>query len=215
VRRFFLYHKNIVGVPVYPDQIQEMFKLSNASGGVNQKCITATTDPDEHYRCMFAQFVVGDIDAPTMILNSALDAWQTSCIFTAALPTDFPNQSSLGTNGQCNAFADFRNCSGNPNNCNTTQMETMNGYQKDFVAAIQGSAAYTKAGNGVFAHSCHTHCEALAAGWHYNISGVTMQAAVSKWWHAATAEPAVDNRHLPCVYHTTTSPHTCNPSCPG
>lgn len=161
---------------------------------------------------MFAQFVTGDITAPTMILNSALDAWQTSCIFTAQLPPNFPNQTSPGSNGVCNAFPDFRNCSGDPEQCNATQMRTMNAYLEDFVDAIQVSPAYNKPGNGVFAHSCHTHCEALSGGWFYKIAGVSMQQAVSKWWNSDGTQPAESNRYLPCSYHTT-SPHKCNPSC--
>eukprot|EP00038_Savillea_parva_P008757 m.178978 g.178978 ORF g.178978 m.178978 type:complete len:525 (-) comp14661_c0_seq1:74-1648(-) len=211
---FFLQHNNLNGTPVYPDQIKNIFDMSNSSVGVNDACIAATPDPSDHYKCMFAQNVIAYIKAPLIILNSALDMWQTGCIFTADLPPGFPNQSSTGANGNCNAFPDYKNCSNNPEGCTSSQMTTMNTYLSDFVTAFQSSPAYDKAGNGVFAHSCHTHCEALAAGWHFKINNVTMQEATSKWWAADASAPASTHRYLPCYYHTT-SPHECNPSCGG
>ena len=51
---FFLMQPNAEGLPVYPDQMREIFLLSNASGGVNAACIAAQTEGQEHL-CNFAE----------------------------------------------------------------------------------------------------------------------------------------------------------------
>ena len=73
--------------------------------------------------------------------------------------------------------------------------------------------SYNAPGNGAFIQSCHEHCNGISGGWNnYKIDNVTMQAAVTDWWHADGTVPAAKHSYLPCQYHTT-SPHKCNPTC--
>lgn len=37
----------------------------------------------------------------------------------------------------------------------------MDQYINDFDAIMANTTTYTKAGNGAFIHSCHTHCEVI------------------------------------------------------
>ena len=86
---FFLDHDNVLGVPVYETMLKNLFEESNATGGVNQHCIAATAAADR-WKCNFASGSYAHTQAPIFALNSALDAWQTGCIFTATLDPGFP-----------------------------------------------------------------------------------------------------------------------------
>jgi hypothetical protein len=48
VSGFFLDHATVEGVPVYANQIQVIFGLSNASAGLNQNCI-ASLPAEKHW----------------------------------------------------------------------------------------------------------------------------------------------------------------------
>ena len=133
-------------------------------------------------------------------------------------------------NGICGAAAGWAQCSGNPEACNQTQISMMNSYITDFMSYMSGHSTYTKQGNGAFIHSklhpyfctsephvtgCHTHCEAQGATWNtFEVNGVSMQQAVSKWWNSDGSDPATKHTYTPCQYHAgPTGPRKCNPTC--
>jgi len=209
---FFLQHNNVEGKPVYATQMENIFNLANSTHGVNDACI-ASLPVDKQWQCNFAQHAYAHTAAPTFPLNSALDSWQTQCIYTSELPPDFPKQTGT-ENGVCGAAAGWAACSKNPESCNATELVAMNQYITDF-DSIMASAGPThaKAGNGAFIHSCHTHCEAQSNDFFtFKVNGVSMQEAVSKWWNAPVTDPAAKHTYAPCQYKTT-SPHKCNPTC--
>eukprot|EP00966_Prymnesium_polylepis_P099752 2309596-Prymnesium_polylepis.1 len=189
-----------------------IFTLSNASGGVNAACIAAK-EPEDKWECNFAQAAYAHTAAPIFALNSALDSWQTSCIYASELPTGFPNQSTTD-NGECLGLDGWAGCASNPDNCTDAGIGKMNSYIADFGTIMRSAGGtYAKRGNGAFVHSCHTHCEAqedaLYAG--FAVNNVTMQQAVSAWWKADNA-PAEQHSYAPCEYKET-SPRMCNPTC--
>ena len=69
--------------------IKHLFNASNATGGVNQNCIAAMPT-EEQWKCNFASHAYAHTQAPIFVLNSALDSWQSSCIFTSTLDPGFP-----------------------------------------------------------------------------------------------------------------------------
>ena len=69
--------------------MKNLFVESNATGGLNRHCIAAMA-PDERWKCNFASGAYSYTQAPIFALNSALDAWQTGCIYTATLDPGFP-----------------------------------------------------------------------------------------------------------------------------
>ena len=155
---FFLLHNNTEDSPVYPTQMKHIFEIANSTQGVNAACI-ADKAPEDQWMCNFAQEAYNYTKSPIFPLNSALDSWQTVCIYAAELPPNFPNQTGT-ENGVCNGVSAIAKCAGNPENCDYTQMGVMNQYITDFETAMNSSATYSKPGNGAFIHSCHTHCEA-------------------------------------------------------
>jgi len=213
---FFLNHATVENKPVYPIQMQYIFNLANSTNGLNDRCIAALK-PEDRWQCNFAQFAYAYTESQIMPLNSALDSWQTACIFTSELVPGFPNQTTTA-NGICSAAAGWTSCSQNPEACSQDQIKAMNQYIEDYDRDTQGGSqgVYDKAGNGAFIHSCHTHCEAQddTAFNKFAVNGVTMQQALSKWWKSAGTDPAKDHSYQPCLYKDGPSPpRQCNPTC--
>ena len=100
--------------------------------------------------------------------------------------------------------------------CTEAQVHDLNGYMSDFLADLRSSPKFSRAGEGGFIESCLEHCGAQSPhGFDdYTIRGVTMQAALSKWWHSDGSEAAAEHWYLPCQLNTQ-PPHQCNPSCFG
>ena len=169
---FFLMHNTVEGNPVYPTEMKYIFGLANSTNGVNADCIAAKAEADK-WQCNFAQESYAYTKSPTFPLNSALDSWQTACIYTSELPPAFPNQTGT-ENGICAAAAGWKKY--DPNSCTDEQNTAQNKYIADFESIIQATKTYNAPGNGAFIHSCHTHCEAQSDDWNkFKINGVSMQ----------------------------------------
>jgi len=209
---FFLNHNTVENKPVYPTEMKNIFHLANSTHGVNAACIAAKA-PADQWECNFAQSAYAYTTSPTFPLNSALDSWQTGCIYTSELDAGFPNQNDIH-NGVCSSAPGWKACAGNPESCTASQMTTMNKYIADFQSIMTSTKTYKAAGNGAFIHSCHTHCEAQSAAWNtFAIGGVTMQQKMGAWWNAPMADPSSKHVTVPCQYKTATKPHKCNPTC--
>jgi hypothetical protein len=206
---FFLLHDTVEGKPVYADEMKYIFNLANSSGpgSMNDACLASKSD-DDKWRCNFAEESYAHITSPIFPLNSALDSWQTGCIYTAE---PVPHNSTA--NGQCSSAPGWHDCAGDPEKCNSAQMATMNQYEVDFMSKMKAAGpTYAAKGNGAFIHSCHTHCEAQSGAFNtFKVNGVSIQQAVSKWW-AGDGDDAAQN-YEPCQYHTDSTPHKCNPTC--
>ena len=209
---FFLRHANIYRAQVYPTEMKYIFEMSNASYGVNAACVAAQP-PESKWECNFAESAFAFTVAPIFPLNSALDSWQTACIFASAIPDGFPAQNNTD-NGECNALDGWTACAADPEKCNASGIETMNGYMQDFASIMKGKATYFRPGNGAFIHSCHTHCEAQndAMFMGFAVANVTMRQAVAAWWAADRHAPASEHSYSACAYKEST-PHMCNPTC--
>ncbi len=163
-------------------------------------------------QCNFARTSYSFTHTRIFILDSALDSWQTGCIFTSEPVTD-PKSTA---NGNCSAAPGWGKCADNVENCDARHIGAMVQYEHDFVTAVQTTGTFVKNGNGAFIYSCHTHCAAISSDWFtsFIIDGVSMERAVSKWWASDSTTPAADNTHLPCYYNTDRYPRRCNPTCP-
>lgn len=211
---FFLLQNNIAGIPVYPTEMQSIFNLANSTNGLNTNCIAAKA-PADQWQCNFAQESYAYTTVPIFALNSAFDAWQSGCIFTADLPNGFPNQTNPKVNGNCTAVSGWSECLQNLNFCSPDQVYYVNGYIFSFTTTMTSIPTYSKAGNGAFIHSCVTHCEAQSdpAFNTFAVNGVTMRKALGTWWNSATSTPAFNNSYRPCTYQVADPPRQCNPTC--
>lgn len=211
VSGFFLYHPTVENKQVYADQIKTIFTLSNATGGLNARCV-ANSPPGLQWRCNFAQFSYASTQSRIFVLDSALDSWQTGCILTAEPVSDVHSTA----NGNCSAAPGWAACAQNTEHCDAQHINAMIAYEQYFVGTLQSTIKFQASGNGAFVYSCHTHCAAATDDFFtFKIGGVSMEQAVSAWWNGPVDAPAISNTHLPCIYHGgDTYPRRCNPTCP-
>merc|ERR1711871_870362 len=151
--------------------------LANATSGLNRNCVNAMP-MGEQWKCNFAQYAYAFTESDIFPLNSALDSWQTRCIFTSELVQNFPHQNNT-QNGDCAAVQGWQDCATDPEKCTADQMVQCNRYISDFQNDMQGAATFRKQGNGAFIHSCHTHCEGQNNEMYttFSVDGTTMQEA--------------------------------------
>jgi hypothetical protein len=229
VSGYFLWAPSLLDQQIYPDEMTRIFARGNATNGVNAACIAATPAADAA-RCMSAQASWEHMVTPTMLINSAFDQWQTSCILAAVPEADAhlpQTQYDLGCSGvegwwegQCGYETDGMPTSA----CNATQMQKIVGYQELFHRTVQGSAAYLKPKFGSFITSCYDHCGAMGDTpmMERKVGGVAMNVAVEKWWKAqlpggdkagAGVGAGVDGGHhyADCIWSKAGEP--CNPTC--
>jgi hypothetical protein len=199
---FFLQHATAAGSNEYPTNMEGLFALHNSAGGVHPACLAAQP-AGQGWRCMFAAQAFAYTTTPTFVVNSALDSWQVGNILRYS-------QSGCTAGG-------FPSCS-------ASQLATLRGWASDFMRDMQGSRGYSRAGNAVFIETCFEHVGAQNSdGFNrYAVAAavvaapatppvtVTVQQAVSTWWHSPTSTAAV--HYLPCTLGST-APHQCQPSC--
>jgi len=203
---YFLLHNSIENDPVYPNQIKTIFNLSNSITSVNQECVKSFSEKNEEWKCFFAENNYPYIKSRIFVLNSALDSWQTGCIY-------------LATNSGCQSVKQdyWKNCDGNLESCNKDQINFLNNYLNDFKYKLESKKeTYQKNGNGSFIYSCHNHCGALSSSFNdYKLNGMSMQQAVSKWWNQSNSDTlASENNYEPCIYNSDDGKkRNCNPTC--
>ena len=88
---FFLQHANLDGKPVYPTQMESIFRLANSTHGLNEACIRAQPAGKE-WQCNFAEHSYAHTTSDIFPLNSALDSWQAKCIFFSKLAPCSPKE---------------------------------------------------------------------------------------------------------------------------
>merc|ERR1719343_1408011 len=94
----------------------------------------------------------------------------------------------------------------------------MNTYLMDFALNIEMATqdAFHKDGNGAFIHSCNYHCEAQTDElWQgIKVNGITMEQAVSDWWHSSEDPASWHTYANPCQYNQAEGlARACNPTC--
>lgn len=203
----------MAGQAVYGTQMEYVFKMQNASAGVNQACLSAYS-VDTQWMCNMAPHVYPYITSPIFMLNSKFDSWQSGCVLTS----EFVSSNSSTANGNCSAVPGWASCAGNPESCTNAQVSTgYNPFGADYVTAYSASGTSQKPGNGAFIVSCHTHCEGQDdTAWNrFTVGGVTMKDAVVAWLSAPPTDPASAHTYTDCSYNANGTPRQCNPSCTG
>lgn len=120
--------------------------------------------------CFFPENVIGGIQTPIFLLNAAYDAWQI--------------QESLAPSAADPAGA-WRACKTNRSACDASQMEFLQGFRDQMVAAVTAAGFVSRSrSNGLFINSCFAHCQSeLPATWNWNSA-------------AAGGSPAIQNKGI-------------------
>merc|ERR1711924_251571 len=160
VSGFFLMHATATGQLKYPDEMKYVFHMQNSTG-VNSDCRKHyAANPDDAWRCIFANESYAHSKVPFFPLNSALDAWQMGSIWLG--------DKSCAKN---NFLA-----------CTAQEIHDLNGYMADFLSDLKRSSKFHRAGEGGFIESCLEHVAAQTASAFdkYTIRSTAMDEALSK-----------------------------------
>jgi len=200
----FLDHDNVLGEPVYDQQMKSVFAMQNSSFGVDSQCLVSKS-PMYMYQCLFAPETASYTSSPMFVLNSMYDWWSMSCIYTAE-PVD-PQSSQ---NGNCTAVPGWGQCI-NSGTCSADQIHQIDqGWGEDFRKTYKSKDIFSKKGNGMFAYSCFTHCAEIMGLWgKITINGVTMRDALSKWYFS-NDQDASKHTYIDCSLKDSLY---CNPTC--
>jgi hypothetical protein len=150
------------GSPVFAGQMESAFHTHNSSAGVPALCLEGKKEADK-WKCNTSPDALAVMTTPLLLLNSAYDAWSTSCIYT------------LGEDGACGgadgwgmpcvgdaSFAgDVARIYGPAFLCSREQVGELNEWRAGFLEQLRGTGLYERKGSGAFLHSCHTH----TVGW--------------------------------------------------
>ncbi|OMO97181.1 Pectinacetylesterase [Corchorus olitorius] len=101
-------------------------------------------------QCIFPQEIVKNVKTPVFIINSAYDAWQ---IPNVLVPEESDPQ------------GDWRSCKSNIKECNSSQIETLQGFRNSMLEALSEFGKNEE--GGMFINSCSAHCQTLSSDtWH-------------------------------------------------
>lgn len=201
---FFLLHDNVNKEPLHPKKIKQVFAMANAKHSLDSKCIASYSER-EQWRCMFAQAALDHVVTPIFLIDSAADSFQIPHIL-------------LGSPSLQAAWEDCTKSS--LTDCHQEQIDDINSFITSFYDTMKNSSFFAKPGNGVFIHSCFTHCAAVSNDEWLSLSTPrhdgqqeSMSTAVSEWWTHGHTKPGANEAIRPCLYHAD-QPHTCNDTCP-
>ncbi|KAK4363082.1 hypothetical protein RND71_018323 [Anisodus tanguticus] len=94
-------------------------------------------------QCLFPQYALPFIRTPFFILNSAYDVYQFHHILVP--PSSDPR-------------GHWNHCRNNVTACNLSQLNILQGFRKDMLAALRVFYYYSRRG-GMYINSCFTHCQ--------------------------------------------------------
>uniref|UniRef100_A0ACD5UU83 Uncharacterized protein n=1 Tax=Avena sativa TaxID=4498 RepID=A0ACD5UU83_AVESA len=139
--------------------------------------------------CFFPQYVFPTLRTPLFILNAAYDSWQIRNIL-APSPAD-------KSKAWAKCKADIRGCS-------SSQLETLQGFRKEFLAALPDTGKSPSL--GMFIDSCFAHCQSGAQNsWldegSPSVEKTQIGKAVGDWYFGRATSQRTD------------CPYPCNKSC--
>ncbi|KAM0831738.1 hypothetical protein ACQ4PT_065337 [Festuca glaucescens] len=181
---FFLDVKDISGKRSFWAVYDGVVSLQNVREVLPKDCL-AYNEPTE---CFFPAELIKSIHTPTFILNSGYDSWQIQNVLVP--DSSAPDES-------------WSSCKDNIQNCNSTQIDILDGFKNTMVDALKVTGY--KKDWGLFIDSCFTHCQTLSdVSWNSAVSprlgNKTISEAVGDWHHGRRV------KEIDCDY-------PCNPTC--
>uniref|UniRef100_A0A8R7U2C6 Pectin acetylesterase n=1 Tax=Triticum urartu TaxID=4572 RepID=A0A8R7U2C6_TRIUA len=183
---FFLDEKDISGKRSLWSLYDRVIHLQNVRKVLPKDCL-ANKEPTE---CFFPAELIKSIHTPMFILNPSYDSWQIRNVLVP--DSSAPDKSWLS-------------CKENIRNCNSTQVEVLDGLRNKMVNDLK--VVEDKEDWGMFIDSCFTHCQSLSGvSWHSptspRLENKTIAEAVGDW-HSGRSQGA---KEIDCMYQ-------CNPTC--
>ncbi|GER25250.1 pectinacetylesterase family protein [Striga asiatica] len=142
-------------------------------------------------QCFFPQYALPYIKTPFFILNSAYDVYQINHILVP--PAADPH-------------GHWYHCKLNPANCNTVQLNTLQGFREYMIETLRPFLENSTRG-GMYINSCFTHCQTETQDTWFapnspRINNKTIAEAVGDWYFGRKISKEID-----CAYPCDNSCH--------
>ncbi|XP_052140987.1 pectin acetylesterase 3-like isoform X2 [Oryza glaberrima] len=137
------------------------------------------TDHLDATSCFFPQNIIDGIKTPIFLLNAAYDVWQI--------------EQSLAPNA-ADTSGTWRVCKFNRSACNASQLQFLQGFRDQMVAAVRVFSESRS--NGLFINSCFAHCQSeLTATWNGGspaLQNKGIAKSVGDWYFGRAEVKAID-----------------------
>lgn len=172
---FFINTKDVTGKP----HIQQLYAQVVATHGSAKNLATECTSKISPDLCFFPQYAARFVKTPLFLVNSAYDSWQI--------------KNSLAP-GVADPHRQWKACKSDITKCSDSQIETMHGFRKEFLAALDPGSSSTR---GHYINSCYAHCQSGAQEtWLRDdsplLNNTTIAKAVGDWFFDRNIFRAVD-----------------------
>ncbi|KAL6535997.1 hypothetical protein OROHE_012841 [Orobanche hederae] len=138
---FFLHAQNLPGAKEREDYFTKVVELHGLEAFLPASC-TSKMNPG---LCLFPENLVEEIQTPLFLLESSFDKYQLKDMLTPYIGGGKP---------------EWNNCLNQSlTYCNSTQLETIQEFQKIFIQTLQ-NLDYSSM-RGMFVHTCYLHCHLL------------------------------------------------------
>ncbi|PSS32383.1 Pectin acetylesterase [Actinidia chinensis var. chinensis] len=161
----------------------DLITLQGVEQNLDKNCTSSLFYPKQ---CFFPQYALPFIRTPFFILNSAYDVFQFHHILVPP---------SADLQGHWNR------CKLNPIACNTNQLDNLQAFRKDMLAALRLFFEYSRRG-GMFINSCFAHCQSESQDTWFapnspRIHNKTIAEAVGDWYFGRRVTKEIDCEY-PC-----------------
>ncbi|WOL20698.1 pectin acetylesterase 10 [Canna indica] len=176
---FFIDTLDVGGGHTIRDLYQGVVTLQGAANNLPQSC-TSKLDATS---CFFPQNIVGNVQTPLFLLNSAYDVWQ---IMESLAPKKADPEGL------------WQACKSNHSKCNPDQLQVLQRFRNQMLADLQSFSKVNQ--NGLFINSCFTHCQSETSDTWYAANGPVVQnkgigKSVGDWYFDRAQVKAID-----CAY---------------
>ncbi|XP_057844988.2 pectin acetylesterase 8 isoform X1 [Cryptomeria japonica] len=182
---FFIDVQDISGEYFIRSYFNEIIRLQGSVKNLPRNC-TSTMNPS---KCFFPQYLLPYIETPLFVLNAAYDSWQIKNILAPS---------------EADPYRLWQLCKLDIKNCNSEQLEVMQGYRKEMLSALNITDISTRRGyrdemlrslnlarnsidRGMFINSCYAHCQTeMQDLWHSpnspRLNSKTIAMSVADWF---------------------------------
>ncbi|XP_028770962.1 pectin acetylesterase 2 [Neltuma alba] len=176
---FFLDAADVSGSRTMRNMFAGVVQLQEVQKNLPESCLNQL-DPTS---CFFPQNLVNHVETPLFLLNAAYDSWQVQASLIPA------SADPLGS---------WNDCKSNHANCNSSQIQFLQGFRTQMLNALQDFS--TEAQAGLFINSCFSHCQSERQElWLSDksplLTGKPIAIAVGDWYFDRDAFKAID-----CAY---------------
>jgi len=203
----FLDRPNVKGEVYFRGTLGGVFNDQNCSGSVNTKCIEA--NPDDQWKCFFAEYLLEHIETPIFIVNSADDVVGIMCIALGE-----PLLGVAGGCGNCSAVPGWEECEDpdlSCSKCTQDQWSKIEEYAAGFRQIIENHPKMSQDGNGLYEYDCISHCTETDFSWDHLIVNDTLLRDAVRDWFFSDNEPASKHTYKDCPISVNGT--VCNPTC--